>query len=44
MECCAHLFPMLAYRSNSLFQELFGGADRFQLLETPFEQHCAEVG
>jgi hypothetical protein len=44
IECCAHLFPMLAYRPNSLFQELFSGPDRFQLLETPFEQHRAEVG
>ena len=37
MEYWAHLFPMLACRPNSLFQELFGGADRLQLLETPFE-------
>lgn len=44
MKWSVHLFPALAGRANFLFQELFGGTDRLQLLETPLEQHCAEVG
>jgi hypothetical protein len=44
MESSAHLFPMLARRSNILFQELFGRTHGLQLFETPLEQYRPEIG
>jgi hypothetical protein len=44
LKSSAHLFAVLARGSNTLFQELFGRTNGFQLLETPLEQYRPEIG